>query len=664
MLSQESPVRRFLLLLCLCVYSFSMSHSSVFQAEPESYRVSSPDGHIQVSLHTGSELSYSVSFDGREILHPSPISLTLESGHVVGRPAKAVGSSLKSVERILYPVLRIKRSEIRDHYNEQRVDFNGGYSVVFRVYDDGLAYRFSTRLPGDITVLDEQASFRFTADGLVYFPEEESLMSHQERLYVRTRISEIEAPRFSSLPALVQLSGLNVVITESDLLDYAGMDLTVDSPPNSFRGLFPRYPTRVELIRDRDERVIERAPYIAKTRGTRDFPWRVLAIVPEDRQLIDTDIVYRLASETALEDTAWIKPGKVAWDWWNANNIYDVRFRAGVNTETYKYFIDFAAENGLEYVILDEGWYELGDLMKTAPDMDVDALAEYARDKGVGLILWVVWKTFDQQMEEALDQFEKWGVKGIKIDFMQREDQWMVHFYERAAREAAKRKLLVNFHGAYKPTGFARTYPNVLTGEGVKGLEHSKWSPDASPDNAVTFPFIRMLAGPVDYTPGAMFNAARESFAAVFNRPMSQGTRCHQLAMYVVFESPLQMLADSPSNYLREPESLEFLAAVPTVWDETRVLDARVGEYILLARRAGKDWYVGAMTGWTPRDVDLSLSFLGEGGYIADIYRDGPNADRVGVDYVREKHAVVSSDRLRIHLAPGGGWAARIRLQE
>jgi len=648
----------------MSVLFISVGFSSVIQRETDFHEVASPDGRIRVSLHTGLELSYSVSFDGREILRPSPISLTLESGQVLGEPAKPLEVSSQSVDRMLYPVLKVKRSEIRDHYNQKRINFEGGFSVIIRVFNDGFAYRFSTKLPGEITVTDEQASFRFAGDGLVYLPEEESLISHQERLYVRTHISDIQEPSFAALPVLVQLDGVNVAITESDLLDYAGMDLAVDSAPNSFRGLFPRYPTKVKLASDRDENVVERAPYIAKTSGTRDFPWRVMAIVTEDRLLIETDIVYRLASETALEDTSWIKPGKVAWDWWNANNIYNVPFRAGVNTETYKYFIDFAADHGIEYVILDEGWYKLGDLLTTTPDMDVDTLAEYARKKNVGLILWVVWKTFDLQMEPALDLFEKWGVQGIKVDFMQREDQWMVNFYERAAREAAKRKLLVNFHGAYKPTGFARTYPNVVTSEGVKGLEHSKWSLDASPDNAVTFPFIRMLAGPVDYTPGAMLNAAKNDFKAIFNRPMSQGTRCHQLAMYVVFESPLQMLADSPSNYLREPESLEFLSAVPSVWDETRVLDARIGEYILLARRYGKEWYVGAMTNWTPRDFNLELSFLGKGDYLADIYLDGPNADRVGVDYVREKNTVVSSDSLRIHLAPGGGWAARIRLSE
>ena len=347
------------------------------------------------------------------------------------------------------------------------------------------------------------------------------------------------------------------------------------------------YPAKTEMDRDRTEKVVERADYMAKTRGTRAFPWRVLVIARKDADLLDTDIVYRLASETKLTDTSWIKPGKVAWDWWNANNLYGVPFRAGVNTDTYKHYIDFAAEHGIAYVILDEGWYPLGDLTKVVPAMDMDAIAAHATQRGVGLIMWVVWKTFDDQMTAALDRFEKWGVKGIKVDFMQREDQWMVRFYERVAQEAARRHLLVDFHGAYKPTGLYRTYPNVLTSEGIMGLEQDKWSADVAPDHDVTFPFMRMMPGPVDYTPGAMLNATKADFKPMFNRPMSQGTRCHQLAMYVIYESPLQMLADSPSNYRREPDSLAFLSAVPTVWDETRVLDAKVGEFIVTARRHG-----------------------------------------------------------------------------
>jgi len=628
---------------------------------PPQLSVGSPGKTLAVTIGVGDQLTWSISLRDRVVLRPSPIGMTLAEGQTLGAKPVVSASSTRSVDQVLKPIVRIKRAEVRDRFNERRIDFAGGYSLIVRAYDDGVAYRFATKLPGEITVKGEDATFAWAGDHLVFFPEETSLLSHQERQYKRLKISEIGAGRFSSLPAMVDLTGgVKAVITEADLLDYPGMDLTSAAEPNTLKAMFPAYPRRVELGRDRDEKVTEREDYIAKTRGTREFPWRVLVLTEHDEDLLSTDIVYRLASETTMADTGWIKPGKVAWDWWNANNIYGVPFRAGINTDTYKHYIDFAAENGIPYVILDEGWYKLGNLLAVVPSMDMEALAAYAKQKNVGLVMWVIWKTLDLQMAAALDQFQKWGVKGIKVDFMQREDQWMVNYYERVAREAAKRHLLVDFHGAYKPTGLYRTYPHVVTSEGVLGLEQSKWGDLASPDNAVTFPFMRMLAGPVDYTPGAMMNATKADFKPVYNRPISQGTRCQQLAMYVVFESPLQMLADSPSNYRREPESLAFLSAVPTVWDETRVLSASVGEQIVVARRSGREWYVGGLTNWTPRDLDVDLSWLGTGAFTADIYRDGPNADRAGVDYAREKRAVTAVDRLQIHLAPGGGFVARI----
>jgi alpha-glucosidase len=622
--------------------------------------VSSPNGAIVVTVAAGTDLSWSIAMDGRPVLLPSRIGLRLDGNRGLGTPATVRGTTTRSVNQVLRPVVRVKRAEVRDQFNERRIDFAGDYSLVVRAYDDGVAYRFETRLPGEIQVVAEDATLRFAGDHSMYFPEETSLLSHQERSYKRVTISQVGA-KFSSLPAIVEVpGGPKVAITEADLFDYPGMDLTGGDEPNSLKGLFPYYPAKVDLKRDRDEDVVAREPYMAKTKGTREFPWRVLVLASRDTTLLDTDIVFRLASESKLADTSWIRPGKVAWDWWNFNNVYGVPFRAGVNTDTYKHYIDFAAENGLEYVILDEGWYKLGDLLTQMPGIDMEAIASHARAKKVGLVMWVIWKTLDLQMAQALDQFEKWGVKGIKVDFMQREDQWMVNFYERTAIEAARRKLLVDFHGAYKPTGLYRTYPNVVTSEGVLGLEQGKWGDLASPDNAVTFPFMRMMAGPVDYTPGAMLNATKADFRPVNNRPMSQGTRCQQLAMYVVFESPLQMLADSPSNYRKEPESLAFLSAVPTVWDETRVIGAAIGEYILVARRSGRDWYIGALTSWKSRDLEVPLDFLGQGAWEADIYRDGPNADRAGVDYAREKRPVSSTDRLRIHLAPGGGFVARI----
>lgn len=622
--------------------------------------VASPNGALVATVGVGEHLTWSVTLRGRAVLLPSRIGMMLASGQVLGATPSVSTTSTRTVDQLLRPVVRIKRAEVRDHYNERRVNFVGGYALIVRAYDDGVAYRFATSLPGEITVTAEDATLAWGGDHLVYFPEETSFQSHQERQYKQVKISEI-GKRFSGLPAMVVLSdGVKAVITEADLFDYPGMDLTGDGAALTLRGLLPAYPKKVELRRDRDEVVLEREDYLAKTRGTREFPWRVVVIAERDETLLETDIVYRLASETTMQDTGWIWPGLVAWDWWNANNVFGVPFRAGVNTETYKHYIDFAAEQGIPYIILDEGWYPLGNLLATVPAIDMNAIAAHARAKHVGLIMWVVWKTLDLQMQPALDQFEKWGVKGIKVDFMQREDQWMVNFYERVAQEAAKRRLLVDFHGAYKPTGLYRTYPHVVTSEGVLGLEQSKWSDLASPENAVTFPFMRMLAGPVDYTPGAMINSTKSDFKPVFNRPGSQGTRCQQLAMYVVYESPLQMLADAPSNYRKEPESLAFLSRVPTVWDETRVLTAKVGEYIVTARRSGRDWYLGALTNWTARDIEVDLSWLGAGSFTADVFRDGPNAGRVGVDYERAELSLMAGDKLTLRLAPGGGFAARI----
>ena len=387
-------------------------------------------------------------------------------------------------------------------------------------------------------------------------------------------------------------------------------------------------------------------------------------IADRDRQLLENELVYELAPPTRLADVSWIQPGKVSWDWWNALNVRDVPFRAGVNTATYKYYIDFASKYHIPYIILDEGWYKLGNLLDVKPEIDVPELVRYGREKGVGIILWVIWKTLDDQMTPALDQFQSWGVRGIKVDFMQRDDQAVVRFYWRAAREAASRHLLVDFHGAHKPAGLNRAYPNVLTFEGVRGLENDKWSTSVTPEHDVTLPFTRMLAGPMDYTPGAMVNAQPRDFRPIFDRPMSQGTRAHQLAMYIVYESPLQMLADSPSEYLREPDAMAFLADVPVVWDETRALDGSVGEYVLVARRHGGAWYVGGMTNSTARMLTLDLGFLGDGAWTLESWADGPNADRNGMDYVRSSRLVRRGDRVDVRMGPGGGYAGVIRRQE
>lgn len=632
--------------------------------EPESYSVSSPDGSVSVTVTAGRELSYSVTWRGRVLVAPSPISLRLGDGTHLGGAARPLDVQRRTVDQVMQPVVMEKFSSIRDHFNELSIQFDGDWALEVRAYDDGVAYRFRTSRSGEMVVADELFTLVAEGDPTVWLHTEDSFLTHSERLYWQLPVKQVPPDTFASLPALIAYpDGPKLAVTEADLRDYPGLYLKGTSS-DTLQGLFPAYPLIEEQIRDRTVTVEERADYIARTSGDRTFPWRVMVIADEDGDLIESTMVFRLAAPLEIADPSWIRPGKVAWDWWNALNAYGVDFVAGLNTETYRYYIDFAAAHGIEYVILDEGWSDPADLWQLNPDIDIEELLAYSRERGVGLILWVVWKTLDDRFEEAMDRFAQWGIAGIKVDFMQRDDQPMVNYYWKVARAAAQRQLLVDFHGAYKPTGLRRAYPNVLTREGVRGLEWVKWSEYPTPEHNVTIPFIRMLAGPIDYTPGAMINAQESQFHPVFDRPMSMGTRAHQLAMYVVYESPLQMLADSPSNYLREEECLAFIADVPTTWHETQVLTAKVGDWVALARRYEEIWYVGAMTDWTPRQLEIDLSFLGQGEWSAVIFEDGVNAERTASDYRRTERVVRAGDVIDAHLAPGGGWAARIERRD
>jgi len=633
-------------------------------AEAETYELVSPGKILRVKIDVRDRIFYSVFLGPRQILLPSSLSLSTREHGKLGVNPMIENVERRSREDLIRPVVPEKNARIPDVFNEITLSFAGLFSVVFRAYDDGIAYRFKTALDGSIDVIDEDAVFRFSGEPKAYFPSEESFFTHQERRYAYTPLNRITKYEMAYPPVLIELPDEAwVAITEADLEDYPGLYLK-GTGGSSLEAIFPAVATRERQTSDRDVLVTHRAGYIARTSGTRAFPWRVLIIASRETDLVESQMVFKLAKPLQIDDPSWIRPGKVAWDWWNANNLFGVNFRAGINTATYKYYIDFAARNGIEYVILDEGWYALGNLFRVNPEIDLPELSRYARERGVGIILWVVWKTLADRLPEALDRFAEWGIKGIKVDFMQRDDQWMVNFYHKVAREAAKRRLLVDFHGAYKPTGLRRAYPNVLTREGVLGLEHNKWSSDVTPEHDVILPFTRMLAGPMDFTPGAMVNTQQKNFRPVFERPVSQGTRCHQLAMYVVYESPLQMMADSPSRYLKEKECLAFLSAVPTVWDETRVLAAGVADFILIARRSGDTWYVGAMTDWSPRELEVDFGFLEEGTYRMEVFRDGVNADRYGNDYVKESAPVTRTEKKKIRLAPGGGWVARLWKEE
>jgi alpha-glucosidase len=644
-------------LLWLLLFIASLIENGAAQS---SYDLRSPDGRIEIRIRPVGQIRYDLILKGRAVLENSTLSLDVEHKKLGVQP-KVIDAKRRSSDQVVEPVVRQKFAKIRDHYNELKLNLEGGYAVVFRAYNEGAAYRFETWMSqAQVKIYGEESTFNFPSNFVVYYPQEDSFFSHNERKYLPQHLSEIAPEFLATLPAVVDVGdGAKVAIAESDVESYPGLWLR-GTGGTALAATFPPYPWKESLTRDRDYRVVESADYIAVTAGTRTFPWRVIGIADRDGDLLTNQIVYLLEKPSQVQDTSWIKPGKVAWDWWNFNNVYGVDFKAGVNTETYKYYIDFAAKYGLPYIILDEGWYMLGNVLEVVPEINMDELTAYARQKNVGIILWVVWKTLDDQLIPALDQFEKWGVKGIKVDFMQRSDQIMIDYYHRVSRECAKRKMLVDFHGDQKPATMTRTWPNLISTEGVRGMEWSKWSADSEPKHNVTLPFTRMFLGPMDYTPGAMRNATKLTFAPIFGQPMALGTRCHQLAMYVVFESPLQMLSDSPSNYLREPEIMEFLGPVPTEWDETKVLDARIADYVVVARRNARDWYVGAMTDWTPRNLEIDLSFLPDGNFTMEAYQDGVNADRYASDYKKTTTQVNRSTKLKLPLASGGGWAARI----
>ncbi|HEV8370217.1 MAG TPA: glycoside hydrolase family 97 protein [Pyrinomonadaceae bacterium] len=625
------------------------------------YDLSSPNGRIQVKLQTGERITYTVMVAGKSVIQNSTLSIDIDHT-ILGLNPVVKANKTNSVDRNIVSPVPQKAVRIHEAYKELRLEMEGDYAIVFRAYNEGVAYRFETALAkSEVKVYGEDVSLNFTGDYSAYYPKEDSFFSHNEREFLFLPLKDVPATSIASLPAVVVTNeGVKLIVGESDVDDYPGLWLHGNSN-NSLSGTFPHYPLEEDPRNDRDIRVKETAEYIASTNGTREYPWRIIGIAQKDADLITNQLVYLLAKPSQIQDTSWIKPGKVAWDWYNANNIFGVDFKSGVNTQTYKYYIDFASKYGIEYIILDEGWYKLGNVLQVVPEMNVEELVAYGKQKNVGIILWVIWKTLDNQFEAAFNQYEKWGVKGLKIDFMQRDDQPVMEFYEKVCREAAKRRMLLDFHGGIRPATMTRTWPNIVNVEGVRGLEQTKWSKFANPEHNVTIPFTRMFLGPMDYTPGAMVNAGLEkNFAAVFERPMSLGTRCHQLAMYVVYEAPFQMLADSPSRYLREPEIMQYLGPMPTVWDETRVIEAKMGDYVVIARRRGADWYVGAMTDWTARELNIDLSFLPGGSFAMNSYQDGPNADRIGSDYQSMTSKVDNKTKVTIKLASGGGWAARI----
>lgn len=672
---------RFESLFVILSAALMMTAALPLHSTPKHYGLASPDGRLEMKISVGDGVSYDVLHDGVLLLEDSRLSMTLQDGTIYGgqgqMPRRVRTRSFD--ETVPSPVY--KKSEVEEKFNEMSLEFKD-FTLVFRAYDDACAYRFISASKTPFIVSDEQADFRFPEDRSAFIPYvnkkwkgslQDILVNDFQCPYTHSLLSEW-IDRWSIAPILVQCPrGKIVVITEADLMDYPGMFLYNyrKGTGETLSGYFARVPDKVEIGGHNmvQEIVESRKDYIAECGPGEIFPWRVIAVASSDKELTASDIVWKLAAPAdSSKDWSWVRPGKVAWDWWNAWNIKGVDFVAGVNNATYKYYIDFAAANGIEYVILDEGWAVkyANDLTKVVPEIDLEELVAYGKERGVGIILWAGWYPFTKDMEAVCRRFSEMGVKGFKVDFMNRDDQKMVRWYREAAEMCAKYHLLMNFHGSYKPTGLQRTYPNVVNFEGVFGLEQMKWS-DKSVDHVtydVTIPFIRMVAGPMDYTQGAMRNAIQKNYRPIGTEPMSQGTRCRQLAEYVVFDSPLNMMCDSPTNYMAEQECTDFIAAIPTVWDETVPIDGKVSEYVAMARRRGDRWYVGAMTDWNARTLELDLGFLPEGDYTMTVYRDGVNAHRIASDYRKVVEDVPSSRKITVRMAPGGGWAAEITLKK
>ncbi len=641
-------------------------------------KLKSPDGKSQATINVSDRITYSLSQDGVEVLSPSAISMTLNDGTLWG-----VAPTLLSVERYsedeTIETPRYRSTHIVDQHNGVLLNFDG-WAVEFRAFDDAVAYRFISEKRGKYEVVNEQAEFNFPDNAIATAPYvpiegtiEEQFFSSFENTYTVAPIQDLDKNRLIFLPMSIEAQGSKrVTITESDLRDYPGMYLTASLGKNSLTGLFA--PVRNEIeehagYNNLQVLVKSRHSYIARVDGARTFPWRVSIISRNDVELANCEVVYKLAAESVIGDASWVKPGKVAWDWWNNWNLEGVDFKAGVNNETYKYYIDFASENGIEYVILDEGWSvnKVYDLMQVVPEIDLEELIAYAEERNVGIILWAGYYAFDRDMERICKHYSEMGVKGFKIDFMNGDCQDLVNFNERSAAMTAKYKLMLDIHGTYKPTGLERTYPNIINYEGVHGLEQMKWQPQECDQVTydVTMPFIRMVAGPVDYTQGAMRNAVKtynsladnieNQYYPSFTTPMSQGTRARQFAQYVVFFSPINMLCDTPTAYEKNPESTEFIASIPTIWDESRVIEGKMGEYIITARRSGETWYIGGLNDWDVRSVEIDVKAITGKSGVATLYKDGINAGANGTDYKIEK-ILVGDAPTTVEMAGGGGF--------
>ena len=632
------------------------------------HTLSSPDKRIEICIDADTQLQWSVKMDDKVILAPSRLGFQLEDGRVLGDDCASKVKRQFVNETFDTPFYR--KSAVVDRYNQLIIPCGKNGFAEFRAYNDGVACRFVVDYKKPVAVMNDLSEFIFPMDCQAYIPYindnrgNDPYMFSFESYYNHSTLSGMYADSLAITPFLLELQdNYKVLLMDADIEDFAGMFLKKGAKPHS---LLPAYAPcvlegKIGGFNELNFIPTKRAEYIAVLEGKCELPWKALVLSRDDKELANTDMMYRLSSPCRLDDVSWIKPGKTTWEWWNSCNLKGVPFKRGLNTETYKYYIDFAAAHQLEYMLIDEGWSLSDTMLEINPEINLTELAEYAQSKNVGLVLWASWKNMIREMDEAFDRYSKMGIKGFKIDFFDSDDHRMVKDMYKIAERAANYHLILSYHGM-KANGMQRTYPNILSFEGVKGLENYRWiSRNDVPDYECMLPFIRMQAGPMDYTPGGMRNVNRACFSPVNDQPRVYGTRAHQVALYTLFESPLQMLADSPTAYQEEEETLAFLKQIPTVFDETVVLDAEVGNHIVVAKRKGDTWYIGGITDWSSRSVNINLGFLPEGNYHAQIFSDGVNADFDATDYVYTTRNLRPSDRLQIHMQPGGGWAAILK---
>lgn len=641
-----------------------------FAAKEKKYVLSSPDGTLKVEISAGNELAYQVMHGNDTILSHSNIALVLEDGTIVGKTPRITGERRKKIkDNIESPFYRFK--EFVATGNELDLKLKGGFGIIFRAYNEGVAYRFYTTQSSDIIIKEEQAEFNFKEDYTAYLPyttnDKKPMAMAYQNVYDIIPLSKAQ-PKLAFFPVTVDCGSVKLTLLESDLEAYPGMFVQSQQGKYGLKGVFAPYPAKTDFYPWRkQEYVTETTDFISRSRGSRSYPWRVLAITEKDTDMPVNNLVYALASPNRIGDTSWIKTGKVAWDWWNDWNLKGVPFKAGINMDTYKYYIDFASRNGLEFIVLDEGWYDpkSGDMLTVIPELDLTELIAYGKSKGVEIVLWTVFNVLDSQLEAACKKYADMGIKGFKVDFLDRDDQTAVEMVYRIAEMTARYKLTLDLHGIYKPTGINRTYPHIINFESVFGMEEVKWTDikNNMPLYDVTFPYIRMMAGPVDYTPGAMRNATKADWRAMYYTPASMGTRCHQLAAYIVHDSPFTMLCDAPTNYLNEQECVDFIASLPVEVDSTFIASGELGKYIVTVRKKDVNWYIGGMTNWDERDVQLDFSFLPEGmSYTAVLFKDGVNANKQAEDYRKETIRIDKDSRLTLHLASGGGFAMKLEL--